>query len=532
MIDLGLPLELSCEPPAFSSAESAQEWLAQLPLANAAQAQAVLTHQLELLAGTALPLEQRLRVLEVLREPALLIQHQCLRRFAARPLPLHGAEQAACAASLALWQVLENNYLLCLQNSLAGQLPERAALAAQRALAAKTGELLTHVAAGLLAPAAYWLRLHQIFRAAEALQITLRTVADPLQVNAETTLAAAYVEPLLLARALPLELSPRQLDLVAGWAQRWAGKVSILTSLPRDAKTAPLSINLGAGTPDSLIGTDPDPADWRWLELTELRKSMKRRLLALAEGEAPENLQLGGDCHQPECGELLQRVYRLWCKQGASPHQALSRAEPCELVCGFAAMHFFLSGDVFSQPGKPPMLSKREHEEIATFGGIVSRHREESRQQFSGETWQARTIDVADLQLQRDLQQGGARIARGQLLALRLHGAGGFMLAVVRSLMIDGDQAQFRLGVRLLPGTPSAVALRHTGLAAGNDAFCQGFRLPALERLQEPASILMPSGYFRAGRIIDVYSDCLRQVRLTSLLERGADFERAGFEWE
>jgi len=532
MIDLDLPLELSAEPPAFNSAESARDWLEQLPLANSTQAQAVLAHQLELLAGTALSLDQRLRIIEVLRESVLFVQQDCLRRFAARPLPLSTAEQSAYDACLGLWRVLETNYLLCLQNSLAGQLPDRAALAAQRAVATKTGELLAHCAAGYLAPAAYWTRLHQIYRAGEALEVSLHAVVDGLHTNAETTLAAAYVESLLLAAAQPLELTPRQLDLVARWARRWAAKVSVLATEPRAAKTPPLLVNVASSEAISLLATPQDEADWRWLELTELRKTLKRRLQGLADGESPESLLLGSDCVQPDCEELLLRIYRLWCKPGAGSLKEARPSADCELVAGFVAMHFFISGDVFFQPEATSRLSKREHEEIATFGSIVSRHREESRQRFSTESWQARSLGVADMQLARSLQEAGARIARGQLLALRPQGDRGFMLAVVRSLMIDGDEGQLKLNARLLAGTPSAVALRCTGLAVGKDDFCQGFRLPAMEQLQEPASILMPSAYFRPGRIIEIYSDVLRQIRLTRLIERGTDFERASFEWE
>ena len=531
MIDLDLPLELSAEPPAFLSADAARDWLARLPLANAPQAQSILAHQLQMLLGAALSLDQRLRIMEVLREPVLFVQQECLRRHAARPLPLHAGEQAAYESSLVLWGNLENNYLLCLQNSLAGQLPDQAALAAQRAVAAKTGELHTHIASGFVAPAAYWSRLHQIFRAAEALQITLHAVTDERHIEGETTLAAAYVEPLLLAAAQPLDLSPRQFEMVARWAQRWSAKVSILASLPRDAKTPPLCVDLASGEPSTLIAEPGPSAECRWLDLKELRKSLKRRLVALAEGASPQSLQLG-DCAAADCEELLQRVYRLWCKQGELAHRELRPTADCELVLGFVAIHFFLSGDVFSPPGALSRLSKREHEEIATFGGIVTRHRDESRLQFSTEVWQSRAVGVADLQLSRSLQQAGARIARGQLLALRPQGASGFMLAVVRSLMIASGQGRLGLEVRLLPGSPSAIAVRCTGLAVGNDNFCQGFRLPAVEQLQEPASILMPSGYFRLGRIMEIYGDCLRQVRLTHLVERGSDFERATFEWE
>jgi cyclic-di-GMP-binding protein len=58
-----------------------------------------------------------------------------------------------------------------------------------------------------------------------------------------------------------------------------------------------------------------------------------------------------------------------------------------------------------------------------------------------------------------------------------------------------------------------------------------GFLLPALALLKEPASVILPPGRFRTGRTID-FEDGVGhyQVRLTRLLGRGEDYERAGFE--
>ena len=69
-------------------------------------------------------------------------------------------------------------------------------------------------------------------------------------------------------------------------------------------------------------------------------------------------------------------------------------------------------------------------------------------------------------------------------------------------------------------------------MIAANEMFRRGFRLPAVLQLNEPASVLMPTGFFRPGRIIETYSDHSRTIRLSHLMERGADFERADFEWQ
>lgn len=532
MIDLELPLELSAESPAFASANGARAWLAQLPLTNAQRAQAVLAHQMQLLIGKSLVIEDRLGIVEVLRESVLFLQQESQRRCAGRPLPLLAAERASYEASLDLWRALETNYLLCLQQGIAEQRTDLVALAAQRALAAKTGELLAHAVGGFVVSGSFWCRLHQIYRAAESAQVTLRTVVDTARQNPATTVATAYVEPLLLAAAQPLELSHRQIELVANWAWRWAAKVSVLTSLPRDARTPPLPVDLsGAAALAPADGAEAG-SDTRWLEVSDLRKSLKLRLRALEQGETPEILQLGSDCAPAAGAELLQRVYRLWCRHGADPVQVLRPETSCELVSGATAIYFCISGSAFSQPDPGSRMSKREIEEIATFGGIIERHREADGRQMAPELWRSRAVGASELQLRRSLEQAGARLCRSQLVAIRVAEQDDFMLAVVRVLAVDAQVASLDASLRLLPGTPSAVALRCTGLGPGADSFVPGFRLPGLEHLREPASVLMPSTYFRPGRIIEILSDRLRQIRLTQLLERGSDFERAAFDWE
>ena len=527
MIDLGLPLELASAPPAFTTAAAAGDWLAALSLTHTQQAQTLLARELALLGGTTIAPDERMRIAETLREAVLFVQHEAQRRFAGRPLPLAPAESSVFDACLALWQALETNYLLCLQAGMERYAPDSIALAAQRACSCKCGELAAHCRAGIVPAAAWWHRLHQIYRAIEATQTTLRTVADGLRGNPATTATAAYVEALLLGRVWAIEAGPRQIDLIERWAARWAGKVSVLNSSPREPKTQPLNVDLGGGAPTGEIAAAA--ADRRWLELSELRKSLKYRLQALAGGATPAELQLGSDCVQPDCEDLLKRLYRCWCK----PAEAAPAATvEYELASGFEAIHYFVSGKLFQQPEQGSRLGVREHDEIATFGGIVSQRREEAAHNFATERWLARAGDLPDMSLSKDLAPAGQRLGRDQLIALRPDGAKDFMLAAVRSVRLVAESNRLEAHVRLLPGSPSAVAVRCTGLSADEGRFDRGLRLPALEALQEPASVLTPNGYFRPGRIVELYTDCRRQVRLTRLLSRGTDFERDSFEWE
>ncbi|MBM3390443.1 MAG: hypothetical protein FJY34_00485 [Betaproteobacteria bacterium] len=57
-----------------------------------------------------------------------------------------------------------------------------------------------------------------------------------------------------------------------------------------------------------------------------------------------------------------------------------------------------------------------------------------------------------------------------------------------------------------------------------------GFVLPPLPALHEPETVIVPAGWFRPGRIIELYDRNSRQIRLLLQIDRGSDFERCAFE--
>ena len=139
-----LPALGSEQPPAFDSARTCRDWLAAQPLANPAQAQALLLRQANLLNRFTMAPAERLKILELLRDPIAFAQTESARKFAGRPLPLAPPEQAGMDANRTLWQAVQTGYLHCLAACLDGsaELRPHAALIAQPALSALRAELL------------------------------------------------------------------------------------------------------------------------------------------------------------------------------------------------------------------------------------------------------------------------------------------------------------------------------------------------------------------------------------------------------
>ena len=58
----------------------------------------------------------------------------------------------------------------------------------------------------------------------------------------------------------------------------------------------------------------------------------------------------------------------------------------------------------------------------------------------------------------------------------------------------------------------------------------QALSLTAVAALNAPPSLVLPSGWFKPKRVIEVYVEGHVKVRLTEIIERGSDYERVAYE--
>ncbi|MDD5248068.1 MAG: hypothetical protein PHY45_03730 [Rhodocyclaceae bacterium] len=525
--------------PAFATAAACRSWLETAPLTDAGQMLALFLRELKALNRATLAAAERLEILELLRGPLYDAQEEFSRRFVGKPQPLAAAEQAAFSAASAAWHALVTGYMRCAEACFANdaRMKSKAALVLQRALAALVAEQLATHRVSRQPTAEHWRVLHQLYAAAEQLDVAGHDVADVARLGKSPgSPQAAYAEALLLAAANLHEHGQRQIGWAARWTRRWAAKIRVLKAAPTSSPALPLCVDLASELPAGYAPLDTPGA--RWLDTTELRHSIKKRLALLAQGEAPARLNLGEDCTQPACEQLLTALYQRWCKGAAG--RGLERrpaSGPCRLVAGAEAIHYYLSGrKPFKQVAPTDLrLLRREQEEIATFGRVAT-HRDENfsaQYGFAVEVWQAledwHMIDAsaAGMRIARPLGQSGARIGHRQLIAVSPPDAQSYLLGCVRWTLVADT---LEVGLQFFPGRPEPIALRGAGLAAAGEQYRPGFLLAAVPAIRQEASLVMPVGTFKLGRTLEVFAGQPRQVRLTRLVERGADFERATYE--
>lgn len=528
----------------ISDAKSCQNWIAALPLTNAPAAQNEIQLQLELLNHTsALSGVQRWLILEQLRESILFVQGAVAKKYSGKPVPLETGEMMLWRKTLALWQDFTQGYQICWQNYQDNEqaLASFAPAILHRILRLTALQMSAYQRLYHSVPAALWMQLHATYAAAETTKLAKAAIKNPLSTLPDSTRPeSAYIHALLIDLADPYHLSPKQLDQISGWLERWGTRVTVSTTpSPRhpELKLPALVVDIArpTGAATAVDGKAEHSASVRYLDINLLAATLIKRIRHLRKGGAPEELDIGTECQQPSCEALLVRLYQQWCEvpQNRS-FERRSGETNAQVSFGLAAIHFFCNGaKPFRQPNERAHedFSWREAQDLKLFGQVSSQTRklQASQAGFAAENWEIHDESALGFKL---LAKGlhAACISLNQMLAIRHPQAKHFAIGMVRWLRFD-ENGDLSLGIHTFPGIPMAVGIRAPVLVSTLPSkFTQAFLLPEIPALKEPATLVLPLGWYSANKQIELHLDATLTVRLSKSLERGSDFERVAFE--
>ncbi len=529
MADLDLPTISPDAEPEFTDASGCAKWLQTLPLINVGPAHVRLLGQLEELNAYKLAPAERLKILELMRDPVNFVQKELAKKFSSRPAPLAPPEREILKNVQTLWDALSTGYQHCVQAIVDRSGNLSVALVCQRVLWCTGQKMVTYYEAYQDVGEREWKVLHRVYALVEERGKTKEEVAHPVHKGKETNCTETYAQVLLLDLANPGKLTPRQIELISLWLERWTRKVSIGRESADTGDAAPLMVDLSGAGGASHRPVEGESA--RTLDIGELRSDLRKRVALLRKGETPAELGLGEDVTAALADTMLVMIYRRWCEDKQSRahprHGASGTAQTC---AGMAAVYFFVTGRAFAAPAGSRPMSTKEHEEMATLGRLATRRDDDpaTTPNYPLETWQIRDESASGLRLERVDPRASARLILGQLLGIRLADAKAFLLCTVKWLSVSTEFG-LRIGLQILPGVPQGIAIKPAGANAAAEPFVQGFLLPAFAPLQAPETLVTPAGWFKPKREIEI-ADRPGGVRLVEVVDRGADFERVSFE--
>jgi hypothetical protein len=194
-----------------------------------------------------------------------------------------------------------------------------------------------------------------------------------------------------------------------------------------------------------------------------------------------------------------------------------------------AAMHFHLTGRAFRQPGA--RLSKREEDDMQMFGHVSERTERALLSQRSGalETWEIVNHSRSGMLSMCREPDAATRLSHNQLLGLRTATGRTFYLGVVQRILVD-ESGAVSIGLRVIPGTPTPIAAKNQGaLTPEGRQFDRALLMSADEARKAPPSLIMAPNSFQPNGLVDLYIDAAKTVKMTSVLDRGLNFERIAF---
>lgn len=519
--------------PAFTEARSCKDWLNALPLTNIPQAQSLVLESLHALDKGQLPGLERLKCLELMRDKIAFLQGEQRSRYFGKSLPLSANDEGAWAQGRALLEAMEAGYRACLEHARAGdaELAPHVALVSQRIARYLGAQMLFHAMVYRRFDPQLWMRLHGLFAEAEAAGIAADPVKDSLETEeGGSSVMEAYAHVVLVQAAYLAELTAHQIDFAEALLHAWMRKVAVRA--PRTDGTESGSLPLVVAL-DKPIGARPvsaaqlTPAH-RVVDTEGLSRSLRKRIHALRGGDEAAKAGLPPQAMSVDPLQQLQRLHRLWC-EGAPPRPParVPEEKSAGLVFGAAEIHFFLSGGKpFEQPGQSRELTPQEKQDIEVFGRITERTqgRMQVEHRYLTEAWEVVDEMLGAWRLRRP-PSASRGVAIGRLVAMRLADGAPFFLGHSSALAQETD-GRIVMTVTLFPGRPEPVAVRPVDRGRASAKWSEGFRLPALEKLRVPASLVVPGGVALRGRPVEIWQGGAQEFAVQDVLDRGSDFDR------
>lgn len=512
------------------------EMLARIPLANPQQAEIDFGRLLDSLLAAPPDGATYFRLLEHARVSIAFVAEELAKRYLNKPLPLGGLEETLFQNVITLWLKTAKAYAHCAQNDFLDEAnpayDQRVATILHRCIHHTGMAIIEHQRARRELPWGLLLDLHGFYASAEEWGVATVNVPDALDsLGRATHCSAAYISVLLSEIGGGYGLSLRDQTLLGRWASYWAPLVSLHPVKPGEVLpqyVVDLMQDVALRPAAECLQTEHlrrmDTARLA-MQISQVRQQLKQKI-------PPAQLALGDDCTAGQCNRLLEHLSSSWSLARAPRKFRRHSASGVTRLCtGFEEMHYFIAGKEFEQPENVRTYSRREFETLFAF-----RHQTDPQQtlqvrqeqlSYNIDSWEVVNQSVNGFRLVRSTS--GRKMEHGQLLALCPHDNEHFILAKTTWLMQEKGGGLIA-GIEALPGIPVATAARPLDhLEGGNGKYHRAFLLPAAPAIHTEQSLILPRAWFRSGRVIELFTDGVWQVRLLHVLDDGLDFERVSF---
>ena len=521
-----------------------QEWIRQLPLADAQESCRHLQKLLQAANRTPLEPAARYKFADAIHDTIGQVSRVLVRGISHRGFPLTGKALQQADLCTAVQRELADTYKLIAADSLHAGRSDRKLLAAalQHAVQQLGRMLLDHYA--LYAPASdgLWLDLHRLYRIAEDHDL-LTPAANSRRAPAGARIGELYRQSLLISLSNPYRLRRGELGRVVSLASAIAHKL-ILS--PRPTEHGAFQVRTEQDRPPFVRAHEHDTGGVRYIDLSAVAATLQQDEL---------------EHNEPEL-QLRQRLLALWRRPPRRGFNRIAQSSEIHVGVGLNTAHFLLERETPPIPKPPapaspalgvvpPMESLTETETHFSFDShwydngseqfypASSRRRPTQQYPIPGSVlpepeyrdylW--RTLDVSArgccLRWDND-KPSPARV--GEVVTLREDEGGSWTVGVVRWMQYEREHG-LKLGIEILAPGAEAVVTRSTDRNPAEPKQDTALELAAVRAAGQPASLILGSTEHRVGELLDVlHHGRPKRIRLSAELERNGNFSHFVYE--
>ncbi|BBI99194.1 hypothetical protein FGKAn22_08870 [Ferrigenium kumadai] len=381
-----------------------------------------------------------------------------------------------------------------------------------------------------------WQLLGDCQRFAEAEQCTGSMVhAYPGHVI-HTSPQRELLRALVLYTSSPGTLAADQIEV----AYRIAGRmVSFFDLKTEPAAECPYRIDLGVPLPPQHAESGPPPtADTRWFGAVRAKPAVDKIIDQNESDPAWQERRFGSEFTPGGKLTVLKHLSSYWAQQ--PPHRHLDRrgiSVPIEVAHGFRVV-----SQVVTRIDLDTRTSLDNDEEAAARERAKVRLAATEDIKYTTEAWSVTDASADGLGATLS-RSAGAWAKIGDLCGLKPQNGPLWWVAAIRRLHTD-DKGTVHVGLDVLAKKPLSVWLRALGKGAEKASnwetssgsfeytYLPAILLPDAQNTYQHATMLMESGSYVNGNIYQaLMGEKSRDIKLTSLIAEGEDYEQVGFEW-
>lgn len=522
-----------------ATADEAQVWAQNLPIANTRLVVKNLNSALAELNRVDLAPDVRFNIMEALRPSLHVALSTMSRRFLNQPLVLPEEPRQIAELADALYSLATTGYNIVAVQTLQQRdniyqvSPARLVCeSVYRALGFAGKRILQTFQLHQAIPAYLWLEINQLYTLADQQQLAELPVEDKLQ--GDGTITTAYLQALLLGCCKPNQLRQSDLTAVYRGLHEWAGYVQIQKCNGGDGL---FRVDLGSDQPAVYASLHPsgDDAQCRLINTEALVSQLES--LKLAEGKKPGNTPIVFDKDTTLPSNMLDHLRDSLGSMSTRNFKRTKSVEMLGMSIGLSSVHYHIANRrtfeqvIHGANYVPPVtertvanrfLEKRDDRDGWEKANPHEEHTADERHEHHGQVLD----DLALALLVRDETQeqpaeerypvypvhmtnsspGGyclewfvklpARVRAGDIVGVREGGRSEWIIAVIRWVS-QLKQANSLIGVELLSPSAMPYGARVQKVTGEEASLRRVLLLPEIKLVGQPHTLITPHAGFK-----------------------------------